>query len=360
MIRIEVRADRAYEVAVGSGALAGVGDAVGDAQRVAVLHPRTLRPVAERLADAVAADVSLVEVPDAEQAKTAAVLDGCWRLLADEGFTRSDVVVGLGGGATTDLAGFVAATWLRGVRYVAVPTTVLGMVDAAVGGKTGINLPQGKNLVGAFHEPAAVLCDLDLLATLPDADLRAGLAEVVKCGFIADPAILDLVEADPAAVTDPASPALAEAVVRGIRVKADVVSADLRESTSVGKRVGRELLNYGHTLGHAIERREGYTWRHGEAISVGMVFVAELSHALGRLDAATLARHRDVLASLGLPTTYDADAWADLRAAMNLDKKTRGSSLRFVVLDALVDAAVLSSPPEDALAAAWARIAEER
>ena len=356
MIRIDVRAERPYQVSVGSGALAGVADAVGGAQRVAVLHPRALRSVAERVADALAAEVSLVEVPDAEKAKTAAVLDGCWRLLADEGFTRSDAVVGLGGGATTDLAGFVAATWLRGVRYVALPTTVLAMVDAAVGGKTGINLPQGKNLVGAFHEPAAVLCDLDLLATLPDADLRAGLAEVVKCGFIADPAILDLVEADPAAVLDPVAPALAEAIVRGIRVKASVVSADLREATSVGKQVGRELLNYGHTLGHAIERREGYTWRHGEAISVGMVFVAELSHALGRLDTATLARHRSVLESLGLPTRYDAGAWDELRAAMSLDKKARGSALRFVVLDALADAAILDGPPEDVLSAAFARI----
>lgn len=359
MIRVDVRAERPYAVEIGAGALAGLAGAVGDAQRVAVLHPRALRGVAERAADTLDADVTLVELPDAERAKTAAVLDGCWRLLADEGFTRSDAVVGLGGGATTDLAGFVAATWLRGVRYVAVPTTVLGMVDAAVGGKTGINLPQGKNLVGAFHEPAAVLCDTDLLATLPDADVRAGLAEVVKCGFIADPAILDLVEADPAAVADPASPALVEAVVRGVRVKADVVSADLREATSVGRQVGRELLNYGHTLGHAIERREGYTWRHGEAISVGMVFVAELSHALGRLDAATLARHRSVLAAVGLPTSYDAGAWDELRAAMNLDKKTRGSALRFVVLDALAQAAILSAPPEDALRAAWDRVAKE-
>ena len=165
------------------------------------------------------------------------------------------------------------------------------------------------------------------------------------------------IEADPAAMLDPRSEALAEAITRSMRIKAGVVSGDLREATSTGSEVGRELLNYGHTLGHAIERREGYTWRHGEAISVGMVFVAELSHALGRLDAATLARHRDVLASLGLPTTYDADAWPELRAAMNLDKKTRGSALRFVVLDYVADPGIAEAPGEDVLEAAFARLA---
>ena len=156
------------------------------------------------------------------------------------GFTRSDAVVGLGGGATTDLAGFVAATWLRGVKLVTIPTTVLGMVDAAIGGKTGINTPEGKNLVGSFHEPAGVLCDLDCLATLAQADCSGGLAEVVKCGFIADPDILDLVEADPAAASARTSPMLRELIERAIAVKAAVVAADLREATSTGSRVGRE------------------------------------------------------------------------------------------------------------------------
>ncbi len=249
-----------------------------------------------------------------------------------------------------------AATWLRGVRYVAVPTTVLAMVDAAVGGKTGINLPEGKNLVGAFYEPEVVLADLDVLDTLGAHDLSSGLAEVAKAGFIADPRILEIIEADPAAVLDPPRAAHGEVVERAIAVKAEVVSADLRESTSVGKEVGREVLNYGHTLGHAIERHEGYRWRHGDAVAVGMVYAAELAAGLGRLDAATVARHRSVLAALGLPTSYTGP-WPDLRAAMNLDKKTRGSALRFVVLDYVADPGIAEAPGEDVLEAAFARLA---
>ncbi|WP_040160573.1 3-dehydroquinate synthase [Nigerium massiliense] len=356
MSTIAVHAERPYDVVVGRGVSATLGDHLGAAERVALLHPAVLADRARALAAQLGRRTTLIEVPDAEGAKTAGVLEQCWGRLAEAGFTRSDAVVGLGGGATTDLAGFVAATWLRGVAYVAVPSTVLGMVDAAVGGKTGINVPAGKNLVGAFHEPGAVLCDLDLLDTLPARDLAAGLAEVVKAGFIADPRILDVVEAGPQAVLDPRSDALVEVVDRAIRVKSAVVSADLRETTSVGKDIGREVLNYGHTLGHAIERHERYRWRHGDAVGVGMVFAAELSAALGRLDAAVVARHRDVLASLGLPTTYSSGAWDDLRAAMSLDKKTRGSVLRFVVLDAVADPGIALAPPEDALRDAFARI----
>ena len=211
-----------------------------------------------------------------------------------------------GGGAVTDLGGYVAASWMRGVRLVNVPTTLLGMVDAAVGGKTGINIDAGKNLVGAFHEPAAVLVDLTTLRTLPADDLAAGMAEVIKGGFIADPRILELVEADPKAALDPDGDVLAELVRRKIQVKADVVAADLRESSL------REILNYGHTLGHAIERREGYRWRHGAAVSVGLVFAAELARHAGRLDDATADRHRAVLESIGLPTGYAAGALPDL------------------------------------------------
>ena len=350
---IEVRTAQPYAVRVGHGVSAELGVAVGDAARVAVLHPPELRARAEELTDGLDAAISLVELPRGEAAKTASVLDGCWRLLAEEGFTRSDTVVGLGGGATTDLAGFVAASWLRGVRYVSVPTTLLAMVDAAVGGKTGINLPQGKNLVGAFWEPAAVLADLDFLATLPPDDLRGGLAEMAKHGFIADPGTLDLFEADPAALLDPGSDALAEAVVRSIEVKAAVVAGDLREATSVGASVGRELLNYGHTLGHAIERRERYTMRHGYAVSIGVMFAALLSRNLGRADDAFVTRHRAVLTSVGLPVTYDPDAWPELRETMNLDKKARGASLRFILLDAVASGFVAAGPDEDVLAATY-------
>jgi 3-dehydroquinate synthase len=291
--------------------------------------------------------VVAAEVPDAESAKTAAVAADLWSRLGQAGFTRSDAVVGLGGGTVTDLAGFVAASWLRGVRVVQVPTTLLGMVDAAVGGKTGINTPEGKNLVGAFHPPAGVLCDVDVLATLPAADLVAGLAEVVKCGFIADPRILELVEADPATASRADGPHLVELVERAVRVKADVVAADLRESSL------REILNYGHTYGHAIEQVEGYTWRHGEAVAVGMVYVAELARLTGHLAGpegdALVARHRAVLGSLGLPTTYDGGRWDDLLAAMRRDKKSRGSTLRFVVLDGLAEPARLAGPDDAVL-----------
>ena len=350
---IEVRTAQPYAVRVGHGVAAELGSVVGDAARVAVLHPPELRAQAEELTDGLDAAVSLVELPRGEEAKTASVLDGCWRLLAEEGFTRSDAVVGLGGGATTDLAGFVAASWLRGVRYVSVPTTLLAMVDAAVGGKTGINLPQGKNLVGAFWEPDGVLADLDFLATLPVDDLRGGLAEMAKHGFIADPGTLALFEADPAALLDPGSDALAEAVVRSIEVKAAVVAGDLREATCVGSSVGRELLNYGHTLGHAIERRERYTMRHGYAVSIGVMFAALLSRNLGHADDAFVTRHRAVLTSVGLPVTYDPGAWPELRVTMNLDKKARGASLRFILLDAVASGFVAAGPDEDVLAATY-------
>ncbi len=246
--------------------------------------------------------VLLIPVPDGEDAKTADVLVAGWSALGRAGFTRSDVVVGVGGGATTDLAGFLAASWLRGVRLVQMPTTLLGMVDAAVGGKTGINTPEGKNLVGAFHHPAAVLADLDSLGTLPEADLVAGLAEVVKVGFTSDPVILDLVEGDVVGATDPASPVLRELVERAVQVKADVVSDDFREAREGG--LGREVLNYGHTFAHAIEKVEDYRWRHGDAVAVGLHYVSALSRLAGRLPEPDAARHLSVLRLLGLPTSY--------------------------------------------------------
>ncbi|HEX6869461.1 MAG TPA: 3-dehydroquinate synthase family protein, partial [Micromonosporaceae bacterium] len=223
-------------------------------------------------------------------------------------------------------------------------------VDAAVGGKTGINTAAGKNLVGAFHPPAAVVCDLSTLDSLAPVELTAGLAEVVKCGFIADPRILDLIEADPAGAMDPASDTGRELVERAIRVKAEVVSADLRES---GR---REILNYGHTLAHAIEKVEAYTWRHGHAVSVGLVYAAALAARVGRLDPAVAGRHREVLARLGLPVRYRAEAWPRLLATMRVDKKARGARLRFVVLDALARPGVLDGPDEQVLAEVYQEV----
>lgn len=351
---IQVHAEHPYEVVVGPGALTGLAGLVGDTRRVAVLHAPTLADVARRVAAGLSAQTLLVELPDGEDAKTTQVLADCWDRLARAGFTRSDLVVGLGGGATTDLAGFVAASWLRGIRFVTLPSTVLGMVDAAVGGKTGINIDAGKNLVGAFHEPIGVLCDTDLLRTLDDRELRSGMAEVVKAGFIADPRILELVEADIPDALAPASERQTEVIRRGIAVKARVVSADLRERTSAAGAIGREQLNYGHTLAHAIEQREHYRWRHGEAISVGMVFVAEVARLLGLIDDALADRHRTVLAAVGLPTRYQPDAWPQLRATMALDKKNRADTLRLVVLRGLADPTIAEGLDEGLLAEAYA------
>ncbi len=344
--RLTVHTASPYDVVIGHGVTDEVRHVVGpDARRVAVIHPPALRDRAMHLHGGLAdLEVTLVEVPDGEAAKTVEVLARCWDALGDAGFTRSDVVIGLGGGSTTDIAGFVAASWLRGVRFVNLPTTVLGMVDAAVGGKTGINTASGKNLVGAFHEPAGVLCDLDTLASLPAEELRSGMAEVVKCGFIADPSILELIEAEPEHALDPASPLVAELMAKGIAVKAATVETDLHETGASGG-IGREALNYGHTLGHALERVHGFGLRHGEAISVGMVFVAEVARRSDRIDADLLARHRAVLGLLGLPTTDDTD-FDELLAAIRLDKKTRGNQLRFVVLDGLAQPAILAGPDE--------------
>jgi 3-dehydroquinate synthase len=364
LTQIEVRAERPYPVLVGTGLLGVIPGLLGETvQRVAVIHPLIMADLADTVVHRLAASgrqPTRIEVPDGEAAKTAEVAARCWAVLGNGGFTRSDAVVGIGGGSTTDLAGFVAATWLRGVPLLNLPTTVLGMVDAAVGGKTGINTDAGKNLVGSFHEPVAVVCDLDCLATLPSADLVAGLAEVVKCGFIADPEILDLLESGPRAAVQPGSALLRELIERAIRVKAAVVSADLREATSVGTRVGREQLNYGHTLGHAIERREGYRIRHGEAISIGMVFAAELARLAGRLDAETAGRHAAILSRLGLPTTYAPDAFEELLATMAVDKKTRGAMLRFVILNGLASPEILAGPEEGLLRASYQSVANDR
>jgi 3-dehydroquinate synthase len=361
-VRIAVTAERPYEVLVGHGLLAEVPNLLGSGvARVALLHPPTMIKTAEQLVHELTVaglEPIRVDVPDGEAAKSVAVAERCWSILGNAGFTRSDAVIGLGGGATTDLAGFVAATWLRGVRVLMVPTTLLGMVDAAVGGKTGINTAEGKNLVGCFYEPVGVICDLDALLTLPKVDVVAGLAEVIKCGFIADPMILTMIESDPAAAVNPEAPLLAELIERAVSVKAQVVTADLRETTSTGSSVGRELLNYGHTIGHAIERREHFAWRHGDAVSIGMVYVAELARLAGRLDSETAARHRAVLSRVGLPTTYAADAFDDLLHNMALDKKARGATLRFVILNGLASAEILAAPNEELLRSAYAAISQ--
>ncbi|MCW2626279.1 3-dehydroquinate synthase [Mycobacterium sp.] len=353
-VTVDVLVDPPYPVIIGTGLLGELGRILDGRHRVAILHQPVLSQTAEAIRSHLSdkgIDAHRVEIPDAEGGKELPVVGFIWEVLGRIGVGRKDAIVSLGGGAATDVAGFAAATWLRGVDIVHVPTTLLGMVDAAVGGKTGINTDAGKNLVGAFHQPAAVLIDLATLETLPRNEIVAGMAEIVKAGFIADPVILDLIEAEPQAALDPAGAVLGELIRRAVAVKAEVVAADEKESQL------REILNYGHTLAHAIERRERYQWRHGAAVSVGLVFAAELGRLAGRLDDDTAERHRSILTSLGLPVTYDADALPQLLEYMAGDKKTRAGVLRFVVLDGLAKPGRLEGPDPSLLAAAYSEIA---
>jgi 3-dehydroquinate synthase len=372
--RIRVNTASPYDVLVGTRLLGLLPALLGDrVRRVAVIRPRSLAGTGDRISAELAGrgyESTLVEIPDSEAAKTSRVAERCWAELGMAGFTRTDAVVGVGGGAATDLAGFVAGTWLRGITVVHVPTTLLGMVDAAVGGKTAINIAQGKNLVGVFHEPAGVVCDLAALATLPPDELASGLAEVIKCGFIADATILDIIERDPQTAVRQGE-VLCDLVERAIRVKADVVAGDVYETMSTGTAVAtsirsghaipvalrREMLNYGHTLAHAIERNAAFHFRHGDAVAIGMVYAAELARLAGYLDEATADRHRLILSTLGLPTTYPQEAWPDLLNAMRLDKKTRGDQMRLVILKGLGEPAILEGPDPELLAAAYAAIA---
>jgi len=354
--RIGIGGERPYEVLVGTGILAELPGLIGEqAAAVVVIYAEGLEWLARPACEALSAagyTVHAEPVPAGESAKDISVAARLWARLAAHQASRSDVIVGLGGGAVTDLAGFVAATWLRGVPVVLVPTTMLAIVDAAVGGKTGVNIEAGKNLVGAFYPPAGVLADLGALGTLPRREYVSGLAEVIKAGFIADPAILDLIEEDPAAAAAPGGPHERELAERAIRMKAGVVTADLREAQA-GQ---RETLNYGHTLGHAIERAEGYQIPHGEAVAIGMMFAAAVARLAGRLDVATAGRHGEILAAVGLPTSYSGSSWPQLRDTMAVDKKTRAKRLRLVVLDGLARPAILADPPEELLEQAFAEV----
>lgn len=359
MHRVRVSTQSPYDVLIGRNLGDHLPAMIGAAHRVAIIHPAALRVTADTLREQLrdsGYEAITIETPDAEEAKTSQVASFCWSVLGQSGFTRSDVIVAVGGGATTDLAGFVAATWLRGVPVVHVPTTLLGMVDAAVGGKTGINTSEGKNLVGVFHEPSGVLCDLNALETLPRHDLLAGMAEVVKCGFIRDTSILDVLRSDPEGATQVEDVRFAELIRAAVQVKADVVAGDLRETAGSA---GREILNYGHTLGHAIEKAERYQWRHGAAISIGMVFAAELARLAGRLSEPEVDLHREILGSLGLPLQYRGDRWSALLETMRIDKKTRGSQLRFIILDGIGRPTSLEGPDPAILFSAFQEICRE-
>lgn len=335
-----------YPVIVGRALLDEVHKHLDGVRKVLVVHPQALTSSAEELKsnlDSHKFEVILAGIPDGDDSKRVEVASFAWQIMGQADFNRNDAVLGLGGGATTDMAGFIASTWLRGVKYIAIPTTLLAMVDAAIGGKTGLNTSEGKNLVGTFYLPSAVIADIDTLKTLPKHDLTAGFAEVVKYGFVYQPKILDVVEDNLDTVLDPDSGLLEELINQSIAIKREVTENDFRESGE------REFLNYGHTLGHAIENVERYQWRHGAAISIGMVFAAELSMSKGNLDEKQVDRHRKLLSSLGLPVSYRGDRWPQLFDALKKDKKVRGGIIRFVTLKGFGKPEITSSLTEEEL-----------
>jgi 3-dehydroquinate synthase len=293
--------------------------------------------------------VASMRLPDGEQHKTLEMTGRIFDALVQSRMNRDACVIALGGGVVGDMAGFAAACYQRGVDFVQVPTTLLAQVDSSVGGKTGVNHPGGKNLIGAFHQPRAVLSDTTTLATLPARELRAGLAEVIKYGLVADAGFLDWLDANIAALLalDPA--ALAFAIRRSCEIKAAIVSEDEREH---GRRA---LLNLGHTFGHAIEKAAGYgEWLHGEAVAVGMLLAADLSHRLGWIGMPDVGRVRDMLQRAGLPLAAPAIGAAQALDLMGMDKKVLGGRIRLVLLRRLGEGVVSSDYPAQALQATLA------
>ncbi|MCH4208604.1 bifunctional shikimate kinase/3-dehydroquinate synthase [Bifidobacterium sp.] len=365
-IHITGKAIEAYDVRVGESSMRQLPETLGDnPTKVALIHTQPVQRHADHARALLRQSgylVSDVVIPDAEAGKTVQVANGIWERLGREGFTRSDAIVGLGGGAATDLAGFVAATWMRGIRYVNCPTSLLAMVDASTGGKTGVNTTQGKNLVGSFYTPAGVLADLRTLETLPNDIFIEGLGEVAKSGLIMDEGILDLLEdhADElrgfdggSFIDSPLEPVVSELIERTVRVKAYHVSNDLKEAGL------REFLNYGHTLAHAIETLEHFTWRHGNAVAVGCVYAAELAHLLGYIDQDLVDYHRSLLRSLGLPVAWQHENWDEVLDLMHRDKKARGDTLRFVILDGIGHPIHLDDPPQEAVHEAFVRVQQD-
>ncbi|MEY4883158.1 MAG: hypothetical protein RIS34_1012 [Pseudomonadota bacterium] len=342
-------ADRSYSILIGSALIehpATFADLPNAATALIVSNTTVMPLYAQRLQAALAGRfkrIHCVTLPDGEEHKTWQTLNQIFDALLANTSDRKTVLFALGGGVVGDMTGFAAASYMRGVPFVQVPTTLLSQVDSSVGGKTGINHPMGKNMIGAFYQPVKVICDLDTLKTLPPRELSAGLAEVIKYGPIADLAFLDWIEAnmDALMVRDPV--ALAHAVKRSCEIKAWVVGQDERESGL------RAILNFGHTFGHAIEAGLGYgEWLHGEAVGCGMVMAAHLSHRLGLVDRALVDRLTSLIQRAGLPVvgprlaaTDNAGRYLDL---MRIDKKAEGGEIRFVVIDGPAHATVRSAP----------------
>lgn len=363
--RVDVDGPRPYQVLIGQGASAQLSHTLVElgyskSTQIAIVHPRLLSTAAYALATQLVQrgwNADALAVPDGENAKNVETLAGLWQGLGQMGMGRDGVVIGLGGGATTDLAGFAAATWLRGVGLVQMPTTVLGTVDAAVGGKTGIDTVHGKNLVGAFYPPQAVLADIAYFDSLPTSVARQGLAEVIKCGFIKDLRILELV-ADNDAQQLLKGEVLTQLIERSVKVKADVVSQDLYEGGL------REILNYGHTYAHALEKLSDFSLSHGQAVSIGCVFAAEVARRRGMLSDAEVALHRLLLSKVGLPIArpdnLEVLGWHKLREVMSSDKKVRGGNLRMVLLNGLGNPVVVDDLDQSHLRAAHEALAPGR
>ena len=321
---ISVNSEHQYDVVIGKPWLFELSSTLSQYSRVAVFFSESQKDMIPQIS--IEGDVHYFPLPDGEAAKSIQNLAKMWDWMGAAGFTRSDVVVAIGGGTVTDVAGFLSATWMRGIDWIAIPTTLAGMVDASVGGKTGINSDYGKNLIGSFHSPQKVIIDSSWLKTLPSRDVAAGLAEVIKTGFIADASILELMSGFDLERDRNNLDLLDALIEKSVTVKARVVSADFKEGFE------REVLNYGHTLGHAIEKHSKFSLRHGEAISIGLMYVAHLSHVHCGLSSTAVSMHRDLLEKIGLPTTYDRGAFSQLHALMSIDKKSRGNTLRFVGL----------------------------
>jgi 3-dehydroquinate synthase len=341
MRSLSVKADRNYQVIVGINGLESINDISKNHNKVLLIAPSSLIKLF-KLKDR--KNLTIFSSPEGENQKTVATLDRIWKKCAAIGLSRQDAIIGFGGGATTDLAGFAAATWLRGITWYAIPTSLAGMVDAGVGGKTGINSTAGKNLIGSFYSPARVLIDPTFLERLSRRDLSAGMAEVIKCGFIADYQILNLVQED---VLD-----YSELIYRATKVKSKVVSRDFKESKL------REILNYGHTLGHAIEKDCKYKLRHGEAVSIGMVFAAELSHELSGLSEDAVLLHRELLKNFNLPINYPRSRWKNLSTLLLMDKKVKKSRVRFIGLSKIGKPVWLEDVSSSLLAKVYERIAK--
>ncbi len=336
---IDVVAERNYSVVVGANGPDEIKSISAEHRKVLLVAPTALIKLFKLKESK---NLSIISTPAGENQKSIKVLESVWRKCAAVGIERSDAIIGFGGGATTDLAGFAAATWLRGIDWYVMPTSLAGMVDASIGGKTGLNSQSGKNLIGSFYSPKSVLIDTSYLTKLPARDLSAGMAEVIKCGFISDYKILNLVQDD---VID-----FDQLIYRAVKVKAKVVAKDFKESKL------REILNYGHTLGHAIEKDSKFRLRHGEAVSIGMVFAAELSNELVGLSKEVVDLHRVLSSNFKLPISYPKSRWKSLSALLLKDKKVKQGKVRFIGISKIGKPVWLEDVPSNTLARVYERI----